>query len=199
MKGRFMSPVVALCNQNHIPVKHVGRNLIPTSSRLSTVAFTNPWQFYKLLWLLLTKSWTLIRTPSARDYLASRVPVLVDTYLREGSECMALKIFQNTGELPDSHDLVAVVPLENYPEVTSTLEAKTRGVPDLKRVAQRTAELEQEGLGLWIPVFLLYLFLPCYSMYWLVTGLMRTELTELDNYETQGIALGTWVRDKRRD
>ena len=199
LKGRFMSPVVALCSQGNIPVEYIGRRLTSTSSRLSSTALANPWQFYKLLMLMATKSWSLVRTPSARDFLNLRVPSFADAYLREGSACMALNILQRVNHRSTSESVVTVVPLETCPEVLNFIGSLQSEGCEQETILQRIAALQRDGVGVWMPVLILYILLPCYGMYRVSRLFMGTELTELSNYETQGIALGTWVRDKRRD
>ncbi len=194
LKGRFMSPLVVLCKQNYIPIECVGRKISATSSRLSNAAFWNPVQFYKTLWLVSTKSWSQVRAPSARKYIDKSIPIFSRVYFTEGSECMTLKIAQAVERSSESY-VVTVVPMENYFDVLESLEDTLQRVPSPARLE----ELELESAGLWIPVVLLYLMFPMYVLYRIIQLAGRTELTELANYETQGIALGTWVRDTRRD
>lgn len=194
LKGRFMSPLVVLCNQSNIPIEPVGRKLSATSSRLSSVAFWNPLQFYKTLWLVGMKSWSLVRAPSARKYIDKSIPAFSDAYFREGSKCMALKIAEAVRRSKETN-VVSIVPMENYHDVIDQLDAVLNGDAPMRPID----ELDSDVAGLWIPVVILYLLLPSYASYQVISRTKRSELGELANYETQGIALGTWVRDTRRD
>lgn len=198
LRGRFMSPLVVMCRQNSIPIEPIGRKLTATSSRLSAAAFYNPWEFYKMLWIMTTKSWTLVRAPSARRYLEKSIPHFTERYLKEGSDCMALKIAQSVNEFPETQ-IIAVTPMENTFDVVERLESDdfiNRSTDDFERIL---LDIESDGAGLWIPVFLIYILLPTAVGYTGLRYLWRHKLSELSHFETQGIALGTWVRDSRRD
>ena len=112
---------------------------------------------------------------------------------------MALNILQRMNHRSTSESIVTVVPLENYPEVLNFIGSLQSEGCEQETILQRIAALQRDGVGVWMPVLILYILLPCYGMYRVSRLFMGTELTELSNYETQGIALGTWVRDKRRD
>lgn len=195
LKGKFMSPLLALCHQNEIAVDWIGRKLTATSSRLSYVSFFHPVQFYKLVYMLMTKSWSLIRTPQALPHLQRSIPHMAKAYVVEGSECMVLKIRNAMDTIP-FQQIVAVIPLENFHIVVEGLQTYQRiSGPD----SSRLVDLEAEGVGLWLPVLALYILLPVIFSIYLVRELNSGRLVDLSNYETQGIALGTWVRDRRRD
>ena len=194
LKGRFMSPLVVLCRQRNIPIESIGRRLSATSSRLSLVAFSNPIQFYKGLWLGVTKSWGILRAPSARKYVEKVIPKLSTVYLTEGSEYMALKVFAAINEAGEEQ-LACVVPMENYFDIVRMFEP----AGDIPKVDQRLRELESHGPGLWMMIIIMYLLAPSYLVYRVLYWVSKSELIEFANFETQGIALGTWVRDKRRD
>jgi hypothetical protein len=197
LRGRFMSPLVVMCRQNQIPVDFVGRRLTATSSRLSTVVLKHPLEFYKAIWLVVFKSWALIRAPHARRYLDKLIPNLARSYLAEGSEMMALKT-----ELclrKSDEDLIVTVPMENSQEVLQILEEGRLAESSDDILERRIEAMDSDGSGYWLPVAILYLFLPIALLFELFKWIGKNELTELANYETQGIALGTWVRDSRRD
>ena len=198
VKGRFMSPLVVLCRQYSIPISSISRNLAATSSKLSNVSLFNPFEFYKLLWIIGSKSLSLIRTPQARPYLSKQIPAYVSSYIREGSYCMTLKILHESRK-DNISKLVAVVPLENLSDIVSMLETKILSDLTDTEVQSKISELDTDAVGLWVPVFLCYVVLPIVFLYETIRIGLRGELGELSNYETQGIALGTWVRDKRRD
>lgn len=198
VKGRFMSPLLVMCSKNGISIAGIGRKLTATSSKLSTISMANPLQFYKLLWMLGTKSISLFRTPLARPFLESRIPSYVNGYFKDASECMALKILK-TSALHPGDTIIAVVPLENSVDVISSLESPYFGSLDLAQLERKIGELEEDRVGVWIPVFICYIAIPIYLIYRLVNQASHVELTDLSNFETEGLALGTWVRDKRRD
>ena len=198
LRGRFMSPLVVMCRQSSLNVEPIGRKLTATSSKLSSAAFFNPLEFYKVLWIIMSKSWSLVRAPSARRYLERSIPRFTESYFSEGSECMASKIARTVHLGPETH-IIAVTPMENTFEVVERLEAHGLLNQPLNDLEVRLRELESEGAGLWVPVFILYVLFPLMTVYGGVRYLMGTKLGELGHYETQGIALGTWVRDSRRD
>ena len=198
LKGKFMSPLVSMCQQNSIPVDFAGRKLTATSSRLSWVSFSRPMQFYKLLWILASKSMSLIRTPQARPFLKQRIPAYVDTYFDEASECMALKIVR-ARQCVSEQTVIGVVPIENTADVLARLESGSLSAFTEAQIDARIRDLEEERAGLWIPVIFMYLILPAYTVYQGFRFVSSKKLTDFGNYETQGIALGTWVRDTRRD
>jgi hypothetical protein len=198
LRGRFMSPLIALCRQNAIPLAHIARNLSATSCRLSSVSFMNPLQFYNALWILASKRLSLVRTPSARGYLERKLPALAHAYLGEGSDAMALKIMSHVAR-DLSTNIVAVVPMENYADVLAKLESAELRRIQADIISEGIVHLESYESGLWIPVLLLYIMCPIYTLFLLGKFIPGTDMSEFGNYETQGIALGTWVRDRRRD
>ena len=111
---------------------------------------------------------------------------------------MASKIARTVHLGPETH-IIAVTPMENTFEVVERLETHGLLNQPLNDLEVRLRELESEGAGLWVPVFILYVLFPLMTVYGGVRYLMGTKLGELGHYETQGIALGTWVRDSRRD
>lgn len=196
LKGKFMSPLIALCAKYNITVSPIGRKLTATSSQLSRICFENPPQFYRLLWLLSTKSLSQLRSPQARPFLDRHIPLIATKYFDDGSDCMSLKIIQGLND-SESNSIIAVVPMENVPRIQKNLE-HLEDVEEL--VFPKTMDiLENEDLGLWIPVLVLYVFMPLYLVYEAICSVAAAEVTEMANFETQGLALGTWVRDKRRD
>jgi hypothetical protein len=198
LRGRFMSPLVVLCRKSSIPVESVARRLAATSSRLSKACLRQPFQFYKTLAILATRRLNLVRTPSAKPYLMSKVPAIAGAYIDEGAKCIAFKIaLEVTRE--GAQDTVAVVPMEFFADVSSEVEALPAVIHRSEVFEQSIRKLESDDVGYWIPVFLLYIFLPLYGLTVAINKLASVELGELRNYETEGIALGTWVRDKRRD
>ena len=84
-------------------------------------------------------------------------------------------------------------------EVISCLESPFFGSLDLKQLERKIGELEEDKIGVWIPVLICYIAVPIYLIYRLVKKASDVELTDSSNFETEGLALGTWVRDKRRD
>ena len=158
----------------------------------------NPLQFYKALWILATKRLSLVRTPTARGYLERKVPALAHAYLSEGSDAMASKIMSEVAKASNTN-IVAVVPMENYADVLSQLETGALQRLAVDAISARIAHLESYETGLWIPILLLYIICPIYAFILLMRYIPGTDMSEFANYETQGIALGTWVRDRRRD
>ena len=195
-KGCYMSPLIDLCFQNKIPISHVGRSVTATSSKLSSVSFSNPLEFYKLLWLLAIRSFNALRSPQARSSLRKRIPSYVASYFDEAAECMALKIIE---KLRKSHKttFVVVVPLENYVDVSHQI-TELHSITD-ERARERLSQLEDDNVGLWLPVLLLYILLPCGICYEAVKFFGSSQISQMSKYETEGILLGTWVRDKTRD
>ena len=195
VKGRFMSPLVALCTQNKLDCDWIGRKLVATSNRLSSVSFKNPLQFYRLGFILIVKSWSLLRTPQALPFLLKSVPAYVEGYLKEGSECMFLKI-QNHLRMPQYQRIIAIVPMENFSTVVTSLES----IDNVNALDEsRIHTLDSEKGGKWVLLVCLYVLLPLSSVIGIAKLLYGSKLKDLSNYETQGIALGTWVRDRRRD
>ena len=197
VKGKFMSPLISLCSQYSIPYASIGRRLTATSSRLSTVAMTRPDEFYTLLSILVTKSLSLIRTPQAREYLTRRVPRFTQNYLTDGSECLTLKSVQSLRAAGIGVTTVAVVPFENFHDIVSSVDRISR--LSHEAISERIRQLDSDAGGFWIPVLLLYVTTPIICVYQLGRYLVSLNVGDLGNYETQGIALGTWVRDKSRD
>lgn len=198
LKGKFMSPVIALCDQNQIESDWIGRNLAATSSRLSRISLYYPLQLGRLCFILVSKSWALIRTPQARPFLQSKIPDYVEGYINENAECMALKI-QDELCRSSTNKLVAVVPFENYPLILEALEGVPVSNINSLDVGERIEELDSPGISHWLIVIGLYLVIPAVLIFESLTRMNSSKLKDLSNYETQGIALGTWVRDKRRD
>jgi pheromone shutdown protein TraB len=195
-QGRFMSPIVTMCSTSSIPISYIGRKLSSTSSRISQTCMRDPLQFYSLLWLLVSKRVTILRTPQARQFLKERIPMIVSTYIDEGSRCMGTKILLEASK-GSSDQLVAVLPLENFQGVIDAIAELESFDP--QKLDMTRAVLEEDRIGVWLVVLPLYILAPLYMIFLGVAYLMRAEMTELSNFETQGIALGTWVRDKRRD
>ncbi len=199
IKGRFMSPVMALCKSNSIPYTCIGRKITATSSRLSSVFMKRPLELYKLLWIITSKSLSLVRTPQARQYIKSSVPSFVDAYFVEGSETMAIKIIKNVHE-SDVKKMIAVVPLENYHDIVQILESRQSGRQDISDLDRKLNYLEEDVVGLWAPVLLLYIACPILILTMGVKKLSNARFAELSNFETEGVSIvGSWVRDKRRD
>jgi hypothetical protein len=200
VKGKFMSPLVALASQYKIPHAYVGRNLTATSSRLSLVSMTHPWQFYKLLWTIASKSLSLVRTPQARPFLLAHIPAFVESYLVEGSQIMTMKLLREIKTRTSYSKYIAIVPMENYADVKQSLEGREYVDLSNEELGSRIKGLEGDTIGLWIPVLVAYFVLPFTLLVKAMSYLCRTEIGELANYETEGVALiGSWVRDKRRD
>jgi hypothetical protein len=122
--------------------------------------------------------------------------MIVSTYIDEGSRCMGTKILLEASK-GSSDQLVAVLPLENFQGVIDAIAELESFDP--QKLDMTRAVLEEDRIGVWLVVLPLYILAPLYMIFLGVAYLMRAEMTELSNFETQGIALGTWVRDKRRD
>lgn len=195
-KGCFMAPLFDLCFQNRIPISHVGRSVTATSSKLSSVSFSNPLEFYKLLWLLAIRSLNALRSQQARSSLRKRIPSYVSTYFDEAGECMALKIIEKLRKSGQT-SFVVVVPLENFADVSHQITEMYSTTDE--RVTERLSQLEDDNIGLWLPVLLLYILLPCGICYEALMFFGRSPMSQMSKYETEGILLGTWVRDKTRD
>lgn len=192
-EARFMSPLVKMCVQNSIPLKHIGRNLVTTSSRLSQACLRHPYEFYSLLWVLATKRITIMRTPQAKSFLMQKIPSIASVYIDEGSIYMGTRIVQEINQSTDDR-LVAVVPMENFASVVDLV-----GRLDSSGSEDVISDIDKECMGVWLPVFIIYILLPCAIVYKSVSHMLTSHVSELSNYETQGVALGTWVRDLRRD
>ena len=98
-----------------------------------------------------------------------------------------------------AQDTIAVVPMEFFADVFSEVETLPAEMLRSEVLDQCIRKFESDEVGYWIPVFLLYILIPLYGLTVAINKLASSELGELRNYETEGIALGTWVRDKRRD
>jgi len=199
LRGRFMSPVISLCNSSDIPFTCVGRKITATSSRLSCVFMRHPLEFYKLLWIITSKSLSVLRTPQARSFIEHRVPNFAKAYFDEGSETMAIKILQSVNELRYDKT-VAIVPLENYHAIINFLElwkVESANPLDLQRKLQF---LEEDTVGLWAPVLIMYVLAPILMIGTIAKKLKDAYFGESSNFETEGVSIvGSWVRDKRRD
>jgi len=200
LKGKFMSPIIAMVSQYEIANGYVARNLTATSSRLSLTAMKNPLQFYKLMWTIATKSLSLVRTPQARPLLEQKIPSFVDSYLKEGSEVMSLKLLNEVRNGESFEKFVAVVPMENLEDVYQSLNSRELEKLARDAVDMRLNVLQKDSVGLWIPVLVMYCIFP---IAFLIKGLKyigNAEIGELANFETEGVVIiGSWVRDKRRD
>jgi len=195
-KGKFMAPLFSLCLQNQISIRNMGRSLTAVSSRVSIISMKSPIEFYKLLWLLATKSSSVFRSDQIRPFLRSRIPSYVSGYFDEAGECMALKIIERV-RASGNDSYVVVLPFEHSLSVEEGITSK--GKIDSDTIRSRISHLEEDDLGLWIPVILLYMCFPIALIFKFVTYVGNVQLKELSNYKTEGIVLGTWVRDKSRD
>lgn len=199
LKGRFMSPVMAMCHSYSIPVSYVGRNITTTSGRLSNVFLRHPAELYKVLWIIFSKSLSVLRTPQARPFVYQRVPHFVNEYLLEGSRTMTFKLLQQI-RLNDYETTVAVIPMENFHDVTSFFDRSDVASLGSEEILQTIATLDEEASGVWIPVIILYIIFPCTALFLASSCLLSAELGEMKNFKTEGFSIvGSWVRDVRRD
>lgn len=195
-KGKFMSPLFAFCQNNGIPINHIGRSLTAISSELSMVSMRNPLEFYKLVWLLSTRPLSSLRSQQARQFLRKRIPSYVTSYFDVCGEFLAMNILKKL-LCSEKNEIVAVIPIEHFFTVCEGLANPK--LKDAERISQRINHLEEDGLGLWLPVLLLYIIIPSAFLYKSLIYLASGKITELSKFETEGLVLGTWVRDKTRD
>ena len=199
LKGRSMSPVLAMCHSNSIPYHCIGRKISATSSRLSCVFMKHPLELYRLLWIIANKSLSVVRTPQARQYIEGRVPKFVKAYFVEGSDTMAYKILMKVHDSDDAK-IVAIVPMENFHDIVQILESKPLEQETISDVERKLNYLEEDMLGLWGLVLVVYIIAPVMMSAVMLRKAYNWRFAELGYFETEGVSIvGSWVRDRRRD